>query len=149
MSLGNLPDFFLNFSGREMSRETNHSYRFKSFRLDVEDRQLIHEGVPVQLEPKVFDVLALLVEHSGHLVEKDELLRSVWADSFVEETNVARAVYTLRKTLGDDGNGNKFIETVAKKGYRFVAEVTEVSDAETERRRDSCRKISAAARLSL
>ena len=130
MSLGKFPDFLLNFSGREMSRETHHSYRFKSFRLDVEDRRLFRGDVPVPLEPKVFDVLALLVENSGHLVEKNELLRTVWADSFVEETNIARAVYTLRKTLGDDGNGNKYIETVAKKGYRFVAEVTETRISE-------------------
>jgi len=114
-----------------MNRETHHSYRFKSFRLEVEDRRLLHDGVPVHLEPKVFGVLALLVENSGHLVEKDELLCTVWADTFVEETNVARAVYTLRKTLGEDENGNKFIETVAKKGYRFVAEVTEIREPPT------------------
>lgn len=137
MSLGNFPDFFLKFSGREMIRETHHFYRFKSFRLDVEDRQLIQGGVPLQLEPKVFDVLALLVERNGHLVEKDELLQTVWADSFVEETNIARAVYTLRKTLGEGENGNKFIETVAKKGYRFVAEVSVDEDAETRGRGDA------------
>jgi DNA-binding winged helix-turn-helix (wHTH) protein/tetratricopeptide (TPR) repeat protein len=126
MSLGKVPDFLLNFSGYEMSRETHHFYRFKSFRLDVEERRLFRDDVPVQLEPKVFDVLALLVENSGHLVEKDKLLRTVWADSFVEELNVARAVYSLRKALGEDGNGNKFIETVPKKGYRFIADISEV-----------------------
>jgi DNA-binding winged helix-turn-helix (wHTH) protein/tetratricopeptide (TPR) repeat protein len=127
MSLGKFPEFLLNFSGYEMSRGVRHSYRFNSFQLDVEDRRLFDDGVPVSLEPKVFDVLALLVENSGHLVEKDELLRAVWADSFVEEANVARVIYTLRKVLGEDENGNKFIETVAKKGYRFVAEVREIS----------------------
>ena len=111
-----------------MRGEINHSYRFKSFRLDVEDRRLFRGDVPVQLEPKVFDLLALLVENRGHLVEKDELLRNVWADSFVEEANIARIVYILRKTLGEDGIGNKFIETVPKKGYRFVAEVEDVSE---------------------
>ena len=124
MSLGNFPDFFLNFSGRKMNGEMNHSYRFKSFRLDVADRRLFRNSVPVSLEPKVFDVLVALVERGGHLVEKEALLRTVWADSFVEETNVARAIYTLRKTLGEDGNGNKFIETVPKKGYRFIPEIT-------------------------
>ena len=73
-------------------------------------------------------MLAVLVERSGHLVEKDELLQLVWADSFVEEANIARIVHTLRRVLREDENGNKFIETVAKKGYRFVAEVTEVRE---------------------
>jgi DNA-binding winged helix-turn-helix (wHTH) protein/tetratricopeptide (TPR) repeat protein len=128
MSLENFPNFLLNFSERDVKGEEKHSYRFKSFRLDVEERQLVHNNSPVPLTPKAFDVLAVLVERSGHLVEKDELLKLVWADSFVEEANVARIVHTLRRVLGEDENGNKFIETVAKKGYRFVAKVTEVSE---------------------
>ncbi len=138
MSLENFPNFLLNFSEFEMNGEEKHFYRFKSFRLDVEERQLFHNTEAVPLTPKVFDELAVLVEHNGHLVEKDELLRVVWSDSFVEEANIARIVHTLRKVLGEDENGNKFIETVAKKGYRFVAKVTEVpfGDGETERRRD-------------
>ena len=128
MSLENSPSFLLNFSECEMPVEDKHFYRFKSYRLDVEERQLLHDGDTVPLTPKAFDVLAVLVENSGHLVEKDELLRTVWADSFVEEANVARIVHTLRKVLGEDDNGNKFIETVARKGYRFVAEVDEVRE---------------------
>lgn len=106
-----------------MAGDFTHSYRFKSYRLDLEERQLLSNDAPVPLTPKAFDVLATLVERSGHLVEKDELLNKVWAGSFVEEANVARIVHTLRKVLGEDDNGNKFIETVAKKGYRFVAKV--------------------------
>jgi DNA-binding winged helix-turn-helix (wHTH) protein/tetratricopeptide (TPR) repeat protein len=128
MSLENSPSFLLNFSECEMNGEEKHFYQFKSFRLDVEERQLLHDNSSVPLTPKAFDVLAVLVERGGHLVEKDELLRIVWADSFVEEANVSRIVHTLRKVLGDDGNGNKFIETVAKKGYRFVARVDEVRE---------------------
>ncbi len=128
MSFGNFPNFFLDFSEREMNGEEKHFYQFKSFRLDVKERQLLHHNLPVALTPKVFDVLVALVERGGHLVEKDELLKLVWADSFVEEINVARSVHALRKVLGEDENGNKFIETVAKKGYRFVAKVTEVSE---------------------
>ncbi len=104
-----------------MHRDESNLYRFKAFRLDVEDRRLYRNGIPIPLEPKAFDVLTLLVENSGHLVEKDELLQTVWADSFVEESNVARVVYTLRRTLGEDDG--KLIETVPKKGYRFVADV--------------------------
>ncbi|MDQ3712659.1 MAG: winged helix-turn-helix domain-containing protein [Acidobacteriota bacterium] len=128
MSLENCPSFLLNFSECEMNGEEKNFYQFKSFRLSVEERQLLHNGDAVSLTPKAFDVLAVLVERSGHLVEKDELLRNVWSDSFVEEANVARIVHTLRKVLGKDENGNKFIETVAKKGYRFVAEVDEVRE---------------------
>jgi DNA-binding winged helix-turn-helix (wHTH) protein/tetratricopeptide (TPR) repeat protein len=127
MSLENSPSFLLDFSEWDVNGENRHFYRFKSFRLDVEERRLLHHNLPVPLTPKAFDVLAVLVEHSGHLVEKDELLRTVWSDSFVEEANIARIIHTLRKTLAEDQNGNKFIETVAKKGYRFVAEVREVS----------------------
>jgi DNA-binding winged helix-turn-helix (wHTH) protein len=107
-----------------MNSENNHFYRFNSFCLDVAERQLLKNGVPVSVTPRAFDVLAVLVKRAGHLVEKDELLKLVWTDSFVEEINVARVVHTLRKVLGEDENGNKFIETVAKKGYRFVAKTT-------------------------
>lgn len=127
MSLENSPDFLLNFSERKMNGEAKHFYQFKSFRLDVAERQLLNDEVIVPLGPKVFDVLVILVERAGHLVEKDDLLQLVWADSFVEEANIARIIHTLRKILGEDKNGNKFIETVAKKGYRFVAEVSEIN----------------------
>lgn len=123
MSLENSPSFLLNFSEWDVNGENGHFYRFKSFRLDVEERRLLQHNTKVMLTPKAFDVLAVLVERSGHLVEKHELLRIVWADSFVEEANIARIIHTLRKALGDDGNGNKFIETVPKKGYRFVTKV--------------------------
>lgn len=135
MSLENYPGFLLNFSESEMTGEMNHSYLFKSFRLNIAERQLLRDNSPVPLTPKAFDVLALLVEQSGHLVEKDELLKQVWADSFVEEANIARIIHTLRKTLGEDENGNKFIETVATKGYRFVAKVTEELE-QAEQRKD-------------
>ncbi len=128
MSLQNCPNFVLNLSERDVNGEEKHFYQFKSFRLDVEERQLLHNNLPVLLTPKAFDVLALLVERGGHLIEKDELLKSVWADSFVEEQNITRIIHLLRKTLGEDGNGSKFIETVAKKGYRFVAEVERVHE---------------------
>lgn len=112
-----------------MSVGNGHFYEFGSFRLDVRERQLLNGDVPVSLTPKAFDVLAALVERSGHLIEKDELLNLVWGDAFVEEINVARTVHTLRKSLGEDGNEHKFIETVARKGYRFVAEVRMVKSA--------------------
>lgn len=124
MSLENFPSFLLNFSETGMNGDEKHRYRFKSFNLDVGERQLLQNDTAVSLTPKAFDVLVCLVERGGHLVEKEALIQSVWPDSFVEESNLARIVHTLRKTLGDDGNGNSFIETVPTKGYRFVADVS-------------------------
>ncbi|MGH9945897.1 MAG: winged helix-turn-helix domain-containing protein [Pyrinomonadaceae bacterium] len=106
-----------------MSGNEKHSYRFREFYLDIAERQLLQNNERIALTPKAFDVLAFLVLHSGHLVEKEELMQAIWPDSFVEEANVARIVHTLRRTLGHDSNGNKLIETVPKKGYRFVADV--------------------------
>ena len=129
--MGKSPDFFLNFSGYgAMSSNNQYSYKFKEFRLDVAERILLRENSPVALAPKAFDVLAVLVGQSGHLVEKDELLRIVWEDAFVEESNVARVVHSLRKILGENEE-NKFIETVSKKGYRFIAGVEIINGAAT------------------
>ncbi len=128
MSLQKHPSFLLDFSEGDMRGENGLFYNFKSFRLNLAERQLLNHATPVSLTPKAFDVLAVLVEHAGHLVEKEELMQLVWPDSFVEEANIARIVHTLRKVLGEDENGNKFIETVAKKGYRFVAKVEEVRE---------------------
>jgi DNA-binding winged helix-turn-helix (wHTH) protein/tetratricopeptide (TPR) repeat protein len=118
-----------------MSSNNQQSYKFNEFRLDVGERLLLRDDMSVPLTPKVFDVLAVLVERSGHLVEKDEVLRIVWEDSFVEESTVARAVHTLRKVLGEDSE-HKFIETVAKKGYRFVAEVEKVCETARDLEKD-------------
>ncbi|HEY8562122.1 MAG TPA: winged helix-turn-helix domain-containing protein [Pyrinomonadaceae bacterium] len=109
-----------------MSSNHQYSYKFKDFRLDVAERRLLRDETSVPLMPKMFDVLAMLVERGGHLVEKEELLRAVWEDAFVEESNVARVVHSLRKILGES-SADKFIETVPKKGYRFVAEVEKVN----------------------
>jgi DNA-binding winged helix-turn-helix (wHTH) protein/tetratricopeptide (TPR) repeat protein len=129
VSLEYIPGSFLNVSESQMANgELRHTYRFKAFRLDTAERQLTHDGAPVPLTPKAFDVLVTLVERNGHLVGKDELMRTVWADSIVEEANIARIVHTLRRVLGEDENGNKYIETVARKGYRFVAKVDEADE---------------------
>jgi DNA-binding winged helix-turn-helix (wHTH) protein len=104
------------------------SYHFKSFELKVLERQLLQAGKPVPLTPKVFDVLVYLVERHGHLVAKDDLLQAVWPDAFIEEGNLSRSIHQLRRVLGQDKNGNKFIETVPTKGYRFVAEVESKAD---------------------
>jgi DNA-binding winged helix-turn-helix (wHTH) protein/Tfp pilus assembly protein PilF/TolB-like protein len=128
MSFRNTPDFLQNLFEGEMSGPKHPKYSFRSFRLDVGERRLLKNDVPVSISPKVFDVLVELVSNSGHLVRKDELMEAVWAETFVDEGNLTRAIHTLRKVLGEDQNGNKFIETVAKKGYRFVAETVAETD---------------------
>ena len=101
-------------------------YRFDSFVLDQTERILIRGKTPVALPPKVFDVLSALVESAGHLVTKATLMEKVWPDTFVEEANVSINIATLRKYLGESASGQVYIETVRKRGYRFVAKVQEV-----------------------
>lgn len=125
MSLKNHPEFLQDIFGNEMNGERSKSYTFRGFRLDIDERRLLRGGEVIPLTPKNFDLLALLVINAGHLVEKEELMQSVWPDTFVEEANLSRAIHGLRRALGERHGGGKFIETVAKKGYRFVAEVNE------------------------
>jgi TolB-like protein/DNA-binding winged helix-turn-helix (wHTH) protein len=100
-------------------------YAFGPYRLDRETRLLTRDGSLVPLTPKVVDVLLLLVENRDRLVEKQELMRAVWPDSFVEESNLTQSISVLRKTLGSDAGGQPYIETIPKRGYRFVTPVAE------------------------
>lgn len=127
MSFEKVPNFLENFFDAEMKNSETGTYRFNSFLLDAAERQLSREDEPVQLTPKAFDVLVYLVTHGGHLVYKDELMQAVWPDSFVDEVNLPRTIHTLRRSLCEDENGNKFIETVPTKGYRFVAKIEKVN----------------------
>ena len=113
-----------------MSRQTKHFYAFGPFRLDSERRVLVRHGAPVPLAPKVAETLLLLVENAGHLVDKDDLMKRVWPDAFVEEGNLNKNIFVLRKLLGLWNGGQEYIETVPKRGYRFVAPVNEVTHAE-------------------
>ncbi|MCA1815361.1 MAG: winged helix-turn-helix domain-containing protein [Acidobacteria bacterium] len=109
-----------------MSKQENCLYEFGPFVLDPAERRLLREGRPVPLAPKAFDLLTVLVRHGGHLLGKEELLKLVWPDQFVEEGNLSMNVSTLRKALGDDQAAHRYIETVPKKGYRFAADVEEL-----------------------
>src|SRR6266851_344867 len=109
-----------------MENKAKGLFEFGPFRLDAAERRLWRdEAEPVQLPPKVFDLLVLLVENRGRLLDKSFLLESLWPGTFVEEANLSVNVSLLRKALGD-GVGETYIETVPKRGYRFVANVTEV-----------------------
>ena len=117
-------------------------YDFDSFRIDPLERVLLRNGKPVSLPPKVFDTLLALVEHSGHIVSKDELVEILWPDVFVEENNLTQYVATVRRALGDNRQEQKYIETIPKRGYRFaptVRLITEESDRFLIEEKDSLR----------
>jgi len=105
-----------------MGQQDNHSYDFGRFRLKVAERVLLREGELVPLTPKVFDILVTLVENGGQVVAKDDLMKRVWPNTFVEEGNLTQNISLLRKALGEAPGGAQFIETVPRRGYRFVAE---------------------------
>jgi eukaryotic-like serine/threonine-protein kinase len=113
-----------------MGAQTKHFYAFGPFRLDSEKRVLVRDGVPVALAPKAVETLLLLVTNAGRLVDKDELMARVWPDAFVEDGNLSRNVFVLRQVLGEWDGGREYIETVPKRGYRFIAPVEEVTHGE-------------------
>ena len=94
-------------------------YEFGNYRLNLAEAQLLRDGTPVALPPKTLEVLTLLVQRAGTLVERDTLMRELWPDSFVEDANIARHIWTLRRAFG----GDQYIATVPKRGYRFIAPV--------------------------
>ena len=107
-----------------MPLEGSHFYGFGPYRIDTVERRLLRGDEPVPLTPKAYDTLLALVENAGHGLEKDELMRRVWPDTFVEESSLARNISTLRKALGDEDG--QYIETLPKRGYRFAAPVEEL-----------------------
>lgn len=103
----------------------SRTFEFGPFRMDPTGRSLERDGEPVIVSPKAFDTLLALVENHGHAVKKDELIRAVWPDTFVEENNLNQYISVLRKALGENGDGQRYIETIPRWGYRFVGEVRE------------------------
>ncbi len=113
-----------------MDKQAKHFYEFGPFRLDVANHLLLREGEPVPLQKKAFDTLLFLVQHSGQVLEKDELMRALWPDSFVEESNLTQNIYMLRKALGGGVGEAQYIATVSGRGYRFTARVREAVEEE-------------------
>ncbi len=101
----------------------NVYYEFGPYQLNVNTRLLKRSGEKISLTPKAADILVLLVTRAGQLVEKDELLKEIWPNTFVEEANLSQNIFYLRKALGDDRVGPTYIETVTRRGYRFIANV--------------------------
>src|SRR5579864_860608 len=114
-----------------LRQDTAELYEFGPFRLEPAERKLSRNDELVVLTPKAFDTLVLLVRNNGHLLEKDELIRALWPDSFVEEGNLSNNIFVLRKALGEDP---QYIETIPKRGYRFVGAVRQLPSAEKAQR---------------
>ena len=102
-------------------------YEFGPFRVDLDKQILLRENHPVPITPKAFDTLLILVRHSREVVSKDELMKAVWPDAFVEEGNLSQHIFALRKALGDTPEERKYIVTLPGRGYRFAAEVRAVT----------------------
>jgi len=108
-----------------MNKRSLRFYEFGPFRINVTERLLQRSDEAVPLTPKVFDTLLVLVENSGHVLGKNELMQALWPDSFVEESSLTQNISLLRRALSESGDC-KYIETIPKRGYRFVANVQEV-----------------------
>lgn len=102
-------------------------YEFKEYRLEVAQQRLLYKGQPVPLKPKILDLLVYLIQRRNQLVAKEDLMRDVWPDTIVEENNITVSMSILRKTLGEDPDKREFIETIPRRGYRFLAEVKEIT----------------------
>jgi TolB-like protein/DNA-binding winged helix-turn-helix (wHTH) protein/Tfp pilus assembly protein PilF len=113
-----------------MGKETKHFYEFGPFRVDPSQRLLLRDGRPVPLQPKAFETLLVLVQNSEKPLLKDELMKALWPDSFVEESNLAQNIFVLRKALGDTGGESRYIVTLPGKGYRFVQNVRILAEGE-------------------
>lgn len=117
-----------------MNDPANNFYEFDSFQVDVRRRLLLHEGQPVRVTPKAFEILLGLVRSGGRVISKDEMMSTVWPDCFVEEGNLAQNIFLLRRILGEQKNEHKFIITIPGVGYRFAPYVRESAGALTVRR---------------
>jgi DNA-binding winged helix-turn-helix (wHTH) protein len=113
-----------------MSHKTGHVYEFGPFVLDTAQHLLLRAGQPVPLNPKMYDLLLILVENHGRLLLKQELMAALWPNSFVEESNLTQQIAMIRRALGESAGEDSYIGTVRAKGYRFCANVTNLTQAE-------------------
>ena len=113
-----------------MPHHNSHYYEFGPYRLDVGQGVLMRTGEAVSLTPKATEILTMLVVNAGQLVAKDELLKQVWPDTFVEESNLTQNIFLLRRVLGDERPAPRYIETVVRRGYRFVGNVRVINGSD-------------------
>jgi DNA-binding winged helix-turn-helix (wHTH) protein/Tfp pilus assembly protein PilF len=115
-------------NSQENSQAVRHFYEFGPFRLDLEEKLLSHEGETVALAPKVFETLVLLIENRGRVLKKEEMMETLWPDRYVEESNLTQNIFMLRKIFSEDRGKDQYIETIPKRGYRFIGTVKEVQE---------------------
>ena len=116
-----------------MTNEKVLIYEFGEFRLDLAQRTLMRQGEPITITPKAYELLLFLVRNRDRVPDKDELMKAVWSQSFVEESNLSQTIFVLRRILGDDQNGTSFIQTIPRRGYRFIAPVKEIQTSSPEK----------------
>lgn len=114
-----------------MSNSDIRFYEFGEFRLDTRRRTLLKSGEPQPLSGRLFDLLLVLIQNEGRILDHDELLDKVWEGAFVEQSNLKKAVSSLRQILGEQPNQSLYVKTIPRRGYSFVSPVTAVSDGET------------------
>src|SRR5690349_6752077 len=117
----------------------NPHYRFGDFIVDTDQKLLLRQDKELPLTPKLFETLLILVENSGRIVQKEQFMERLWPHTFVDEANLTSNIQQLRKSLGDNARQPRYIETVTKRGYRFIADVqrVEVPAAVTHRKRQN------------
>jgi len=111
-----------------MSTGAKRIYRFADFTLDVNEHRLLGDSGEIYLQPKTFETLVYLIEHHGHLATKKELLDALWAETFVTENALSRCIKEVREALGDDAYQPRYIKTVPRLGYKFIADVEQTSN---------------------
>ena len=114
-----------------MSKSSDRLYAFGPYRLDAVKRVLLRDGQAVPVTSKAFDTLLVLVEHSGQVLQKDELMKALWPDTIVEENNLTQQISMLRKALGERAHEHRYVVTVPGRGYSFVAQVRELQESRT------------------
>ena len=112
--------------------ETKYLYEFGAFRLDPSERIFARNGERIPLAPKAFETLLILVQRPGHVLTKDELIKTLWPDTIVEENNLTQQISQLRRAFGEGGDASDYIETVPRLGYRFVSEVRQIGGDEDD-----------------
>src|SRR5271169_148436 len=115
-----------------MDRQARHLLEFGPFRMDLEERVLTRDQETIILSPKAFETLLVLVQHSERVVLKDDMMKTLWPDTFVEESNLSQHIFLLRKALGDRAQDPEYIVTVPGRGYRFAQKVTELTEPDAD-----------------